>query len=390
MRNSSLHIPKVPADISVMLATFVCFAFGDSYLAASKVEELVCKGRMARFGGQDRRRWARGPAEALVCTSVGAARPSGCAVPRSERKAGKRRVRRVPRPPGGAGARPRIALSFNIAAAIFGAWRRPRRRRQTPGVQPLRQSAPSSITASRSRRSRASARPSPRPSGTRCGPSPSPPVANPRTAKPPASKAVFVNCPFDDEFKPILRAIVFTVIASGYHPRSALDATDGAEIRLGKIAAMIGECDWGIHDLSRVEVEDGGVPRFNMPMELGIHLGARLFGEGRHRRKRALILEAQPHRYDAALSDISGQDIEVHGNDPDQAIRCVRNWLSDHRPRNAVPLPGVAAMQADYRLFRDEIGALLEARRLDPLHELSHSDFMFAVRDWIESRADTH
>ncbi len=68
-------------------------------------------------------------------------------------------------------------------------------------------------------------------------------MANPRTAKPPASKAVFVNCPFDDKFKAILRAIVFTVIASGYHPRSALDSTDGAEVRLGKIAAMIGECD---------------------------------------------------------------------------------------------------------------------------------------------------
>jgi hypothetical protein len=153
------------------------------------------------------------------------------------------------------------------------------------------------------------------------------------------------------------------------------------------MAAMIGECDWGIHDLSRVEVEDGGVPRFNMPMELGIHLGARLFGEGRHRRKRALILEAQPHRYDAALSDISGQDIEVHDNDPDQAIRCVRNWLSDHRPRAAVPLRGAAAMQGDYRAFREEVGALLKARGLDPLDELTHSDFMSAVRDWIELRA---
>ena len=215
-------------------------------------------------------------------------------------------------------------------------------------------------------------------------------MANPRTAKPPASKAVFVNCPFDDEFRPILRAIVFTVIASGYHPRSALDATDGAEVRLGKIAAMIGECDWGIHDLSRVEVKEGGVPRFNMPMELGIHLGARLLGEGRHRRKRALILEAQAHRYDAALSDISGQDIEVHGNDPDQAIRCVRNWLSDHRHRAAVPLPGVAAMQADYRLFRNEVDVLLEARRLDSINALTHSDFMFVVRDWIEVRAGYH
>ncbi len=69
-------------------------------------------------------------------------------------------------------------------------------------------------------------------------------MPNQRTPKPPAAKAVFINCPFDQGFKPILRAIVFTVIVSGYHPRSALDATDGAEVRLGKIAAMIGECDW--------------------------------------------------------------------------------------------------------------------------------------------------
>lgn len=210
-------------------------------------------------------------------------------------------------------------------------------------------------------------------------------MANRRTPKPPAAKAVFINCPFDDGFKPILRAMVFTIISSGYHPRCALD---GAEMRVGKIATMIGECDWGIHDLSRIEVDAGGVPRFNMPMELGLRLGARLLGEGRHRRKRALILEAEPHRYDAVLSDISGQDIEVHRNDPDQAIRCVRNWLSEHRPHNAAPLPGVAAMQGDYRLFNAEVGALLDARRLDPLDELTHSDLLFAVRDWIAVRAE--
>jgi len=182
--------------------------------------------------------------------------------------------------------------------------------------------------------------------------------------------------------------MTFTVILSGYHPRCALDATDGAEIRVGKIAAMIGECDWGIHDLSRIEVEAGGMPRFNMPMELGLHLGARLLGAGRHRRKRALILDADRHRYDAALSDISGQDIESHDNDPDQAIRIVRNWLSEHRPHNAPPLPGAAAMQADYRLFQAEVGVLLEPRRLDP-NDLTHSDFLFAVRDWIAARAET-
>ena len=212
-------------------------------------------------------------------------------------------------------------------------------------------------------------------------------MANQRTAKPPASKAVFINCPFDDGFKPIFRAIVFTIISSGYFPRCALDSTDGAEIRVSKIAKMIGDCDWGIHDLSRVEVDPGGVPRFNMPMELGIHLGARLFGTGRHRRKRALILEAESHRYDAALSDISGQDIEVHANDPAEAIRRVRNWLSEHRMPPEPPLPGAAAMQGDYQSFQKEVGTLLAARRLDPLDELPHSDFLFAVRDWVATRA---
>jgi len=150
--------------------------------------------------------------------------------------------------------------------------------------------------------------------------------------------------------------MTFAIIASSYYPRCALDAIDGAEIRVSKIAKMIGECDWGIHDLSRVEIDTAGVPRFNMPMELGLHLGARLFGSGRHRRKRALILEAQSHRYDAALSDISGQDIEVHANDPGLAIRRVRNWLSEHRASNEPPLPGAVAMLGDYAKFQADAG----------------------------------
>jgi hypothetical protein len=182
--------------------------------------------------------------------------------------------------------------------------------------------------------------------------------------------------------------MVFTLIVSGYHPRCALDATDGAETRVTKIAKMIGDCDWGIHDLSRVEVATGGLPRFNMPMELGLHLGARLLGDKVHRAKKALILEAERHRYDVVLSDISGQDIEIHANQPDRAMACVRNWLSDHRAANAPPLPGVEAMQADYKLFQAEVGALLAEHRMDPLDRLSHSDFMWAVRDWIESKAD--
>jgi hypothetical protein len=225
---------------------------------------------------------------------------------------------------------------------------------------------------------------------TRCRQRLSECVATNRRAvnKQPASKSVFINCPFDDEFRPIFRAVVFTVILSGYHPRCALDSTDGAEVRVSKIAKLIGDCDWGIHDLSRVKPGAKSLPRFNMPMELGVHLGARLLGDRQHRRKRALILDAKPHRYDAFLSDISGQDIEAHANRPTQAMRHVRNWLSEHRAQTEPPLPGIDAVTQDYRTFNKEVGKLLAARRLDPLDSLTHNDFVFAVRDWIASRGN--
>jgi hypothetical protein len=49
-------------------------------------------------------------------------------------------------------------------------------------------------------------------------------------------------------------------------------------------------------------------------------------------------------------------------------------------------LPGAAAIQDDYRQFQAEIGALSAPRRLSPI-DLTHSDFLFAVSDWIAARA---
>jgi hypothetical protein len=222
----------------------------------------------------------------------------------------------------------------------------------------------------------------------RYGPRPGSRVARLPAANIPAARSVFLNCPFDNEYRPILRAMVFTIIASGYRPRCALDSCDGAEVRVMRIAALIGACDWAIHDLSRVEPNADGVPRFNMPMELGLHLGARVFGIGRQRRKRALILDSVAHRYDAALSDISGQDVAVHANDPDDVIGCVRNWLSEHRGATEQPLPGVTAMRADYRVFQAEIAEVLRIQRLDPLENLSHNDLLWALGAWIAKRAE--
>jgi hypothetical protein len=65
----------------------------------------------------------------------------------------------------------------------------------------------------------------------------------------------------------------------------------------------------------------------NMPFELGIDYGYRQYGPLEAQKKRSLILEEQKYRYQAALSDISGCDIGIHGANQSEAIRSVRNWL---------------------------------------------------------------
>ena len=141
-------------------------------------------------------------------------------------------------------------------------------------------------------------------------------------------KNVFVNCPFDDEYMPLLRPILFVILDLGMTPKIALESLDSGSARIEKIVKLIQESKYAIHDLSRLKAKKRGeLHRLNMPFELGMDVGCRRFGEGRAAEKRCLILEAERYRYQAALSDMSGSDIAVHGNDPVEAAVQVRNWL---------------------------------------------------------------
>jgi hypothetical protein len=130
---------------------------------------------------------------------------------------------------------------------------------------------------------------------------------------PPLNRDVFINCPFDAEYKPLFEAICFTVSACGFTPRCALEEIDSGDTRIGKISRIIAGCALGIHDISRTESSGAtGLPRFNMPFELGLFLGCKFFGGKAQRGKRTLVLDIEPYRYQRFLSDISGQDIEAH------------------------------------------------------------------------------
>src|SRR5947207_9896562 len=93
------------------------------------------------------------------------------------------------------------------------------------------------------------------------------------------SASVFINCPFDKQYQPIFDAIVFCIAACGFVPRCTLELTDAGEVRIENIYRLIAQCNHSIHDISRTEVEDQPyrLPRFNMPLELGIFLGAKRF-----------------------------------------------------------------------------------------------------------------
>ncbi len=149
-------------------------------------------------------------------------------------------------------------------------------------------------------------------------------------------KNVFINCPFDQQYLHLLRPLLFTIIYLGLKPRIALEAMDAGRTRLATIVEMIADSKFAIHDLSRIEAAKAGeLSRFNMPFELGLDFGCRLFGRGLRKSKKSLVLEVEPHRYKTALSDLAGSDIESHGNEPYRIVGVVREWLRNVRTTQA-------------------------------------------------------
>ena len=113
--------------------------------------------------------------------------------------------------------------------------------------------------------------------------------------------------------------MVFAVHDCGFIARCALEEEDASQVRIDKIYSIIADCRYGIHDISRIELDDAsGFPRFNMPLELGIFLGAKKFGVEEQKKKKCLVLDREPYRYQQFISDIAGQDIQAHNNTPEK------------------------------------------------------------------------
>lgn len=191
---------------------------------------------------------------------------------------------------------------------------------------------------------------------------------------------VFVNCPFDGHYQGLFDTIIFTVFDCGFTPRCAKEVNDSGIIRIEMIERIIEECKFGIHDISRVELNSNGLPRFNMPLELGLFLGAKRYGQHTQKEKRCLILDSEPYRYQEFISDISGQDIKAHRNNAEICVKIVRDWLNDASGRKT--LPGGAAIHGRYSLFTKELPEMCSKLRVEP-SELTFNDFANIASEWL-------
>ena len=204
---------------------------------------------------------------------------------------------------------------------------------------------------------------------------------------PPYASSVFVNCPFTSDYSSLFRALVFAVVDCGFNPRCAQEEIDGGAVRIQKIERIIEGCKFGIHDLSNQELDsDTGLPRFNMPFELGLFLGAKRYGTGNQKNKQLIILDKEPYRYQQSLSDISGQDIDSHGGDIEQLIKRVRNWLNSKTSRKSIP--GARHVFARYQKFEKECPDICLALRFD-IEDIPYNDLLETIAEWQAQNAQS-
>ena len=136
-----------------------------------------------------------------------------------------------------------------------------------------------------------------------------------------------------------------------------------------------------VHDISAVGLgASTNLPRFNMPLELGLVLGCKRYGAGAQHRKAGLVLDSDLYRYRTSISDIAGQDIRSHRADPDVAIKEIRNWLANASRRKG--LPGGAEVVERYHRFQKELPGICLALKWQP-SELTYADRREAIDIWL-------
>lgn len=204
---------------------------------------------------------------------------------------------------------------------------------------------------------------------------------------PPADfdRSVFINCPFDLEFEPIMQAMLFCIVYLGLRPRIARERNDAFEVRIEKIVGLIEASRYSIHDLSRAKARRAGeFYRLNMPFEFGIDHGCRRFKGPPWDTKKMLVLADRQYNYQKALSDIAGSDIDTHSGKFEVAMRKVRNWLVSEAGAPNVGARLITDKYADFQEWYFEKHRAAGADD-DDIKEYPTSEVLDGMTEWKDA-----
>lgn len=163
-------------------------------------------------------------------------------------------------------------------------------------------------------------------------------------ARPKRRQSVFLNIPYDVPFEDLYLAYIVGLTQLGLEVNATLAVPHQG--RLETIIQLIEESDFSIHDLSRIELTKG-IPRFNMPVELGLALYRSHVTRGRHG---VFVFERKVYRAQRSTSDINGIDPLIHHGKPKGVMAGLRNIF--RQPNDATTVP---EMLASYRAIRRKL-----------------------------------
>jgi hypothetical protein len=160
-------------------------------------------------------------------------------------------------------------------------------------------------------------------------------------------RSAFLNIPYDNGFRDLYLAYIVGLTQLGFRINIAIAVPNQG--RLATIIQLIEKSDYSIHDLSRVEVVHG-IPRFNMPVELGLALYRSHLTRGKHK---VFIFEGKRYRAQRSTSDVNGIDPQIHNGSIKGLMSGLRNIF--RQPGDVTTVP---EMLASYRAVQEKLPEL--------------------------------
>jgi hypothetical protein len=141
--------------------------------------------------------------------------------------------------------------------------------------------------------------------------------------------------------------------------------------RLERILDLIRQCEYSVHDLSRVEIDRAApqTPRFNMPFELGLSVA--LEKSGKDEKRGWFVCESRNYRLAKSLSDLNGTDPFIHNGTIEGVFRELANMF--RRPGKQ---PTVQEMRLVYRKLGKICRQFCTRREQDAIQRARIQGFM--------------